>query len=93
MAFQVSTILTVLVNPFRCVLVNVLFTSQTRVMQNLKNIKEPRRKKRRERKMKNRGKNPLHTPLLKAAQPQVLSLKETEVKEQATANIRQRSLQ
>lgn len=42
--------------------------------------------------MKNRERNPLHTPLLKAVQPQVLSLKEKEVKEQAMAKLHQLSL-
>lgn len=90
MAFQVNTVLTVLHESLWRWFFIVVFTSQIQVMQNLKNINEPRRRKRRERKMKNRERNPLHTPLLKAVQPLVLSLKEKEVKEQAMAKLRQR---
>lgn len=42
--------------------------------------------------MKNRERNPLHTPLLKAVQPQVLILKEKEVKGLAMAKLRQLAL-
>lgn len=88
MAFQVNAFLTLLNKSLDLVLI-VVFTFQTQVIQNLRNIKEPRRRKRKERKMKNRERSPLHTLLLKAVQPQVLSLKEKEGKEQEMANIRQ----
>lgn len=78
-------------SPWMCLLIAV-FASQKQVMENLKNINEPRRKKRRERKMKNRERNPLHTLLLKAVQPQVQSLKEKEEKELVMAKLHQPSL-